>query len=107
MRKQHLFALFLCLMLAGCAVIESSEKHSTKAITEAEAKQYKTAYLGDMNQEERPTTDQEIRDAYGAYSIKLEADTIKVIDNITGATIHDEKYDSGSGLAKAILKDNE
>ena len=47
MRKQHLFALFLCLMLAGCAIIESSEKYSTKSITEAEAKYFKNTYVGE------------------------------------------------------------
>ena len=47
MRKQHLFALFLCLMLAGCAIIESNEKHSTKATAEAEAKYFKNDYLGE------------------------------------------------------------
>ena len=51
MRKQHLFALFLCLMLAGCAIIESSEKYSTKSITEAEAKYFKNDYLCEMNTE--------------------------------------------------------
>ena len=51
MRKQHLFALFLCLMLAGCAVIESSDTYSSKAVTEAEAKYFKKAYLGETNHE--------------------------------------------------------
>ena len=106
MKKQTIFALFLLAMLAGCAVIESSDTYSSKAVTEAEAKYFKKAYLGETNTE-TPATESEIINAYGAYSIELEADTIKVIDNITGATIHAESYESGSALAKAILRNNE
>lgn len=42
-----------------------------------------------------------------AYEVELIEDSIFILDSRTGIEIHAEKYDSGSALAKAILKDNQ
>ena len=88
MQKNTFYSLLFCGLLTGCAVIEASPTYGDEAVRSAELQQ--------------ETPQQET-----AYIIRLNNDSLKVIDPETGKTILTENYDSKSTLAKAILKDNE
>lgn len=97
MKKQTFYSVLFCLMLAGCAVIESSPTYSSQAI--------RTAELSQLSETQQTTTYEDYPRA--AYIITLNNDSLQVMNPDTGKTILAEKYDSGSTLAQAILKDNE
>ena len=90
--KKQTFAILFCALLTGCAFIESSPIYGSEAVRTAE-----------LDQEPKA---KEPKKLDIDYIISLNGDSIKVIDPKTGIIVLNERYDSGSTLAEAMLNDN-
>lgn len=94
--KKSTFLIITSLALLGCAYFEATPDMNSQAITEAQERNVIEAYDhsgGDST--------------YEPYHVVLDDEIIVIVDAMNGKAIHSERWDSGSELAKAILKDNE
>lgn len=82
------FYLIAAAAITGCIYFESSPIYNSQTVA---GQQY------DIQPQEEPE----------AYHIRLYDDSLQVIDPITGETIYKEAGNAKTGLAEAIIKDNE
>lgn len=94
--KKSTFLIITSLALFGFAYFEASPEMNTQAITEAQERNVIEMY-------DRSGGDS----SYEPYHVVLDDEIIVIVDAMSGEAIHSERWDSGSELAKAILKDNE
>ena len=94
MEKQTFYSVLFCLMLAGCAVIESSPTYSSEAIRKAEL-------TGTLSETQQPKT------ADIDYYVSIGQDSVIITDPATGATVYAQSFDDRTAFTDAIIKDNE